>query len=459
MLRRDSGVRLVGACAALGLVTMGWVAPGSPQADTSPGPPTRVVATAWNASAIVTWRAPSSSGRSPITSYRVTARPGRIIAVFPGNQTWGQVSRLTNGVSYTFTVTAVDQAKKRSRPSETSNLVTPLWVEIRVRGNQLLNAAGQPLRLFGVNRSGAEYKCVVGGAGAGIFSGPTDAASIAAMASWHINAVRVPLNEHCWLGINGVNPAYGGANYQRAIATYVADLNAAGLVAILDLHWNAPGGTLAQKQQPMADADHAPAFWTSVAGYFKDNRGVIFDLYNEPRDVSWSCLRDGCRTKDSWATAGMQSLVDAVRQTGATQPIMVGGLEFANDLSSWLAYRVHDPLKQLIGSVHVYNSNRCRTVACWNGPLASVAAKVPVVTGEVGEFRGAPNFIATYMNWADGQRLRGQSVSYLAWAWDAAQGDGGPSLIASEDGTPTAYGLRFRAHLEKLFEQGRIYEG
>jgi endoglucanase len=43
------------------------------------------------------------------------------------------------------------------------------------------------------------------------------------------------------LAINGVNAAYAGSNYINAIVNYVNLLNANGLVAILDLHWNAPG--------------------------------------------------------------------------------------------------------------------------------------------------------------------------------------------------------------------------
>ncbi len=77
-------------------------------------------------------------------------------------------------------------------------------VSVRVEGNRLVNGNGAPIRLLGVDRSGTEYACVQGW---GIFDGPSDAASIAAMASWHINAVRVPPNRDCWLGINGVNPA------------------------------------------------------------------------------------------------------------------------------------------------------------------------------------------------------------------------------------------------------------
>ena len=72
-------------------------------------------------------------------------------------------------------------------------------------GNAIVDSAGRVIQLRGVNRSGAEYACAEGW---GFFDGPTDdPASIAAMKSWHVNAVRLPMNEDCWLGINGVNAA------------------------------------------------------------------------------------------------------------------------------------------------------------------------------------------------------------------------------------------------------------
>ena len=61
-----------------------------------------------------------------------------------------------------------------------------------------------------------------------------------------------------------------------------------GMVAMLDLHWNAPGGQQSNAQQAMPDLDHAPAFWTSVANTFKGNGSVILDLYNEPHPQSRS---------------------------------------------------------------------------------------------------------------------------------------------------------------------------
>ncbi len=61
------------------------------------------------------------------------------------------------------------------------------------------------------------------------------------MAKWNVNTVRVPLNEDCWLGINGVKSAFSGARYRTAIDSYVQRLRGAGIFTILDLHWSAPG--------------------------------------------------------------------------------------------------------------------------------------------------------------------------------------------------------------------------
>ncbi len=329
-------------------------------------------------------------------------------------------------------------------PTITGAAVAPAGnpASIRVSGNTLVNGQGHPMRLIGVDRSGTEYACVQGW---GIFDGPSDATSVAAMASWHVNAVRVPLNEDCWLGIDGVKPQYSGAIYQQAVENYVQTLHSFGMVAVLDLHWSGAGAGLANGQQLMADAAHGPAFWSSVASAFRTDPGVAFDLYNEPHDISWSCWLNGCTTAQGWQATGMQQLVDAVRQTGATQPILAAGLNWAGDLSGWLAHEPSDPDHQLAASAHIYNYSGCNTVTCWNATIAPVAARVPVVTGEIGEIDCASSFIASYMQWADHA-----GVSYLGWAWNTASCASGPSLITSYDGTPTPYGAGLRAHISAL---------
>lgn len=311
---------------------------------------------------------------------------------------------------------------------------------IAVSGNQLIDGSGNTVRLLGVNRSGLEFACIQGW---GPFDGPNDAASVAAMAGWHINVVRLPLNEDCWLGINGVNPALSGTAYQSAVRSYVKLLHQYGLYAILDLHWNAPGASAKTVQEPMPDADHAPDFWRSVASYFKDDPAVLFDLYNEPHDVSWGCWLNGCIVS-GWQAAGMQSLVDAVRSAGATQPIMIGGLGWANYLSGWLANEPIDPANALVASFHNYNWLDC-FANCWATTIASVASRVPVVTGEIGENDCNHDYIDPYMAWADAH-----GISYLGWTWNTWDCVNGPALISDYTGTPTPFGIGLRDHLRFL---------
>src|SRR6202042_175303 len=93
---------------------------------------------------------------------------------------------------------------------------------LHVSGHRILDHDGRPVLFQGVNRSGTEYACAQGW---GIFDGPSDARSVAAIARWHVNIVRIPVNEDCWLGINGIKPRYGGAAYRRAIIAYVGLLH------------------------------------------------------------------------------------------------------------------------------------------------------------------------------------------------------------------------------------------
>jgi hypothetical protein len=313
---------------------------------------------------------------------------------------------------------------------------------LHVAGN-VLQANGSTVRLFGVDRSGTEYSCIQG---QGFFDGPVDQAAVSDMLAWHINTVRVPLNEDCWLGINGAPAQYSGSVYTSAITQWVTLLRQNGLYVILDLHWNAGGTSVSNGQQEMADSDHAPAFWTSVAQTFKSDQGIIFDLYNEPHDITWACwLNGGCQV-NGWNAAGMNQLITAVRGTGAANVVMAGGLSYAGDLSEWLANKPSDPLNNLAASAHVYNFASCTTSSCWTSNYQPVAAAVPVITGELGENDCAAGFVDGYMAWADSV-----GVSYVGWAWNADFAcTSGPSLISDWTGTATGMGAGFQSHFASV---------
>ena len=89
---------------------------------TVPGAPTKVSATAGNASATLTWTAPSSDGGAAITGYVI--KPSRGPAVSVGDVTSDTVTGLTNGTAYSFTVAAVNSVGT-GPSSAASNSVTP----------------------------------------------------------------------------------------------------------------------------------------------------------------------------------------------------------------------------------------------------------------------------------------------------------------------------------------------
>jgi hypothetical protein len=90
--------------------------------QTAPDAPTSVTATPGSGSANVAFSAPASDGGAAITSYTVTASPGGATA--SGTSSPINVSGLTNGTAYTFTVKATN-SKGTSVSSGASTSVTP----------------------------------------------------------------------------------------------------------------------------------------------------------------------------------------------------------------------------------------------------------------------------------------------------------------------------------------------
>lgn len=326
---------------------------------------------------------------------------------------------------------------------------------IHVSGNLLKDTKGKTVILRGVNRSGTEYMCAQG---RGIMDGPSDELSVQVIAGWHVNSVRIPLNEHCWLGLGDIQPQYGGNSYRQFIKNYVSLLNQNGIYAILDLHWSGP--TLGQtSNEAMPNTKYSLLFWQSVASTFKNNPGVLFDLFNEPHpdnnqdSVSgWNCWANGGKCPGvSYQTVGMKQLVKTIRGLGANNVIMLGGLRYSNSLSLWLKYKPSDPQNNLVASWHIYpNGNPCNTTACYDTTIAPVINKVPLIAGEIGESVGGDvcsvDGTNTALNWLDKR-----SSGYLAWTWDSWSTDcGNWSLITNYDGTPKSpNGTNYRDHLLK----------
>ncbi|MHB1865006.1 MAG: cellulase family glycosylhydrolase [Candidatus Saccharimonadales bacterium] len=313
---------------------------------------------------------------------------------------------------------------------------------IKIVGNHFYNASGQEIRLIGVDTTGTEDQCIQNKGFSRYTLNNTQAKYIA---SWHVDAVRVLLNEDCWLGINGAPAAYSGAAYRQQIKQWVTDLNNNGMYVIIGLDWTAPGADKSNQQWPMADADHTISLWEQVAQMFKNNHAVLFDDFNEPfmgnktpSTADWACWLNGCSYTNTctggiqhcsvttYQTAGEQQMINAIRSTGATQPIEISSLEWSNDPCGLydkggnggscmiLKYLPKDPDNQLALSTHLYYTSECNTLSCFNNDQLVVNKHIPVVVDEFGEKDCKVSFDNMVMNWGDQN-----SISYLAWAWKA----------------------------------------
>lgn len=289
---------------------------------------------------------------------------------------------------------------------------------LRVVGSSLADGANQPVFLHGVNYSGGEYACVQGW---GVFDGPSDQAFVNGLLSAHVNAVRLPMNEDCWLGINGVPSAYSGANYRNAIVAFSNLLASNGITPELDLQWNAPGSQQATDTQYMPDADHSGDFWRSVATAFAGRTDVIFDLYNEPHPSSWDIWLNG-GTESGFTAIGMQDLVNIVRGAGFHGVLSLSGIDYANTLggtSGWLAYQPTDPANNLMAAVHVYKGNYRQTTSAWNSDFGPTAARVPLLNNELGAYCYDDSCVDASLAtnfWSWLKSVGGDGT--MAWTWD-----------------------------------------
>jgi len=307
---------------------------------------------------------------------------------------------------------------------------------IQIKGNQFVSAKdGTPIQIVGTNISGLETGSnsrwpQFSAAGSAFWS------KVVNWGGSGLNTVRLPLNEASWLnytcydsgtGASGelYTAAGGGAYtpdpaniYQATVKKAVADATAAGLYVILDLHWGAPNNAAGQPICPIgqpgfADADHALAFWKSLADTFKGNPAVIFEPFNEPFGANvyndW-VIQTGSNTYTpgtdantllnggayypfdmqnntasnnivtdnmTWQVAGMQAMLNTIRGEGATNVVLSAPDGWAGEIETWLGSKPTDPIGQLGASWHVYGYAKGQAP-----PLAVLAAGYPIAITE-----------------------------------------------------------------------------
>jgi endoglucanase len=233
------------------------------------------------------------------------------------------------------------------------------------------------------------------------------------MASWHANVVRIALNQDFWLsGATLYDPSYA-----KTVDDAVHDALGAGLDVILDLHWSDRGDLTASQaggmqntprhaeQQPLADLNSLQ-FWKEVAAKYKGDGHVLFELYNEPHDVTWQTWLGGGQVKE-YQAVGMQQLYDAVRSVGADNVVIAGGLSYAFDLSQARNFLIQG--YNIMYATHPYYPQD--PLASWDTKFGYLAAQdiAPVIATEFGDTSTncTGEWNSKLTSYADARQIRG----------------------------------------------------
>lgn len=295
-----------------------------------------------------------------------------------------------------------------------------------VKGNKIYDGEDAVHVFRGVDRPSFEWNPE----GEGVSSG-----DINLIASWNANVVRIAINQGYWLEGSVVY----NSDYRQRVAELVQWSEAAGMDVVLDLHWTDRGDlSEVPAQQRMAD-ENSLTFWASVANAYKDDGRVFFELYNEPHDIAWAVWLNGGDSGDGFHVAGMQELYDAVRDAGAHNLVLIGGLDYAYDLSGVPNHRVEG--YNIVYASHPYDYSS-KQPGAWDDDWGFLADTDPIFVTEFGSFDCNPSYSQQLIDYAEQRGL-----SWSAWAWYPG-GCGFPGLIEDWSGTPSATGQIVKTALE-----------
>jgi endoglucanase len=336
--------------------------------------------------------------------------------------------------------------------------------EIKVSGNRLVDPEGTEVWLQGVAVPGLEIRPEGHGA---------VKSTIVAIEDWKANVVRLAVKDEYWFGLAKETPKSkgqtdGGAAYRALVDAAVNAAANRGAYIVIDNH-----RFRAVKPEQLE-------FWKEVATKYKNHPAVLFDIINEPFGITWEVWRNGGfveekdkkktdeaafltdaekKANQGFESPGMQKLVEVIRETGAKNVIIAGGLDWAYDLSGILeGYALEDKTGNgIMYSTHVYPWKKG-----WQKAFLDAAEKYPIFMGEVGadvkkmdflplEVQEDPStWVPDILAIIQKHRLNWTGWSFHAWAT--------PVMLSDWKYTPTPFwGVPAKEALAgKKFENGKL---
>lgn len=316
---------------------------------------------------------------------------------------------------------------------------------LKTKGNQVVLAddPNVTVRLTGLNVAGAEW------------TGYPTAENIqrstkVAFESWDSNIIRLPVSILGWNGITQgkyQSPPDGGKSYRQYIDDVITMASEAGRYVVLDLH----------HYVGFNDARFL-TFWTEAATIYKNNPTVLFGILNEPHDTVWTVWRNG----DGNTYKGHQQVVEMIRDLGAKNIIVAGGLDWAYDLRGIVGEAKDDKTiyalidqgsngdvekagNGIIYDTHIYPWKGHKSD--WDSKVGSVRKKYPILIGECGwQFTDSTGnityppgsslyydkWVPELLAWMNDEKTYGNLANWTGWCFHPTSS---PKIIDDPNGT------------------------
>lgn len=190
------------------------------------------------------------------------------------------------------------------------------------------------------------------------------------------NVVRIPVHPERW-----VRDREYLWRYLDPSVTWAGE---AGLYVIID--WHYIGNIMTGEGPQMPDIEDHPydltlEFWRITARYFRNAPHVIFEIFNEPQGIS---ARD-------WQSSASQ-IVRVIREQGADQMVIVGGIDYGKDLNWVLENPIQD--HNVAYASHIYPAHG---KASWQYYFGEVSEQYPVIMTEWGFIDESIDASSTYL--------------------------------------------------------------
>ena len=203
------------------------------------------------------------------------------------------------------------------------------------------------------------------------------AAELAAIHSFHADTIRFQIGQPA---LDPASPLYD-PDYFNDVVSAIRQARQAGFVVMIMMQDEKISGESVQYPLPIAETQRD---WDLFTTAFGSDRGVVFELYNEPSltpsPANWQLwLNGGMVSGQTEPSIGMQPLINHIRANGAQNVFVLDGLGRAATLQGMPA--VSDPLNRLVYAVHPYQHGSADE-SQWDAEFGIPSATLPVWADE-----------------------------------------------------------------------------